>query len=67
MHLRDKSCDVFANDLRLEAKAANSYYYPDIAIVRGEPESPDTKEDMINNPAVVIGFDKQARAKGGER
>ncbi|QEC51524.1 Uma2 family endonuclease [Anseongella ginsenosidimutans] len=54
MHLRDKPCDVFANDLRTEAKAANSYYYPDIAIVCGEPDSPDEKRDMICNPAVVI-------------
>lgn len=53
-HLRHKPCDVFANDLRTEAKAANSYYYPDIAIVCGEPDSPDEKRDMICNPAVVI-------------
>lgn len=54
VHLRHKPCDVFANDLRLEAKAANSYYYPDIAIVCGAPDPPDEKEDMISNPAVVI-------------
>lgn len=53
-HLRHKPCDIFSHDLRLEAKAANSYYYPDIVIVCDKPEPLDEKEDMINNPAVVI-------------
>lgn len=31
-HLENKPCHVFGNDLRIEVKAAESYFYPDIPL-----------------------------------
>jgi Uma2 family endonuclease len=53
-HLENKPYHVFGSDLRIEVKAAESYFYPDISIVCGEPELSDTAMDMIRNPAVLI-------------
>jgi Uma2 family endonuclease len=53
-HVEDKPCNVFANELRVEVKAKESYFYPDIIIVCGELEPADDKLDMIKNPTVII-------------
>jgi Uma2 family endonuclease len=53
-YLEGKGCQIFNNELRVEVKAKESYFYPDIAIVCGELEIADDKQDMIKNPAVVI-------------
>jgi len=53
-HLKDKDCNVFTSELRIEVKAKESYFYPDITIVCGELETVDDKFDMIKNPTVII-------------
>ena len=53
-YLKGKPCDVFASDLRVQAKAEGTYYYPDITIVCDEPELTGDKIDIINNPTVII-------------
>src|SRR5438046_900844 len=53
-HLKDKSCKVFSNELRVEVKAKESYFYPDLVIVCEELETVDDKFDMIKNPTVII-------------
>jgi len=52
--LKDKPCNAFVNDLRIEVKSAESYFYPDITIVCQEFEASDKYLDMITNPSVVI-------------
>ncbi|MEP7319210.1 MAG: Uma2 family endonuclease [Panacibacter sp.] len=53
-HLEGKPCDVFASDLRVQAKAEETYYYPGITIVCDEPELTGEKVDIISNPTVII-------------
>jgi len=53
-YLKDKPCDVFASDLRVQVKAEETYYYPDITIVCDEPVLTGDKIDIINNPTVII-------------
>ncbi|MEP6514463.1 MAG: Uma2 family endonuclease [Parafilimonas sp.] len=53
-HLKDKECKIFGSDLRVEVKAKESYFYPDLVIVCGDFEDADDKQDMIKNPAVII-------------
>jgi Uma2 family endonuclease len=53
-HLIDKHYNVFTSELRIEVKAKESYFYPDVTIVCGEPELVDDNQDMIKNPAVII-------------
>jgi Uma2 family endonuclease len=52
--LKDKPCNVFTSELRIEVKAKESYFYPDITIVCEELKTVDDKFDMIKNPTVII-------------
>jgi Uma2 family endonuclease len=52
--LRDTNCQVYLADLRIQAGAGNTYYYPDVAVVWGEPEYFDGKENTITNPLIVV-------------
>lgn len=52
--LKDKPCNIFVNDLRVEAKSYESYFYPDATIVCEDLQAADDKQDMITNPSVVI-------------
>src|SRR5882757_7416345 len=36
--LKGKSCDVFPSDLRISVPSVNSFMYPDLTIVCGEPK-----------------------------
>jgi Uma2 family endonuclease len=52
--LKDKPCQVYASDLRIQADAGNAYFYPDVAIICGRPEYHDGKHDTVTNPIVII-------------
>ena len=52
--LKGKSCDVFSSDLRVNSPASNSFTYPDLTIVCGEPELLDDQADTLLNPSVII-------------
>ena len=52
--LKGKSCSVFPSDLRTKVKTADTFVYPDISIVCGEPELMDEHFDTLLNPSVII-------------
>lgn len=52
--LRDRPCDVYANDLRLHVEAYNAFYYPDVMALCGEPQRLDDRFDTILNPQLVV-------------
>ena len=52
--LKGKPCDVFPSDLRVNIPATNSFTYPDLTIVCGEPELLDDHADTLLNPSVII-------------
>ena len=52
--LKDKPCDVYPSDLRLQVEKSGLYTYPDITIVCGKAELLDNKFDTLKNPTILI-------------
>ncbi len=52
--LKGKSCSVFPSDLRTKVLTKDSFTYPDVTIVCGEPELMDDHFDTLLNPSVII-------------
>jgi Uma2 family endonuclease len=46
-------CEIYVNDMRVKL-AANSFCYPDVVIVQGEPKFEDGETDLLLNPTIVI-------------
>jgi Uma2 family endonuclease len=53
VQLRDKPCDVFAQDLKTRTTPAR-FSYPDVIVICGEPEFLDENQDVVTNPTVII-------------
>jgi len=53
-YLKGKSCSVFPSDLRTKILTKDSFAYPDVTIVCGEPELMDDHFDTLLNPSVII-------------
>jgi len=51
--LRDKSYEVYINDLRLWIPAMRIFTYPDVMIVKDQPIFTDTSKMTIANPIVI--------------
>ena len=54
LQLKNRPCEAYINDMRVKAVAAESYLYPDIAIVCAKPDFEDTYMDTLLNPTVLI-------------
>lgn len=54
VQLRDRPCEVYANDMRVQANQARQYSYPDVVVVCGEPQFRDGREDTLSNPTAVF-------------
>jgi Uma2 family endonuclease len=52
--LRDRPCNVYANDLRVKVRRARHYAYPDVVVTCGEEEFEDAELDTLPNPLVVF-------------
>ena len=52
--LRDKPCEMYSNDMRVQADKEKQYSYPDVVIVCGEPQFRDGREDTLLNPTVIV-------------
>jgi len=52
--LKKRPCEAYINDMRVKAAQANSYHYPDIAVVCGTPQFEDSQVDTLLNPALLI-------------
>jgi Uma2 family endonuclease len=52
--LRDRPCEVYANDMRVQADQSRQYSYPDVVVVCGEPQFRDGREDTLTNPLVIV-------------
>ena len=53
-YLKGKSCSVLPSDLRTKVLTKDSFTYPDVTIVCGEPELMDDHLDTLLNPSVII-------------
>ena len=52
--LRDEPCEVYSNDMRVQADKEKQYSYPDVVVVCGEPQFRDGREDTLLNPTVIV-------------
>ena len=52
--LRDRDCEVFANDMRVKVDPTGLYTYPDAVITCNKPQFEDEHVDTLLNPQVLI-------------
>ena len=52
--LKNSSCEVYTNDMRVKVSLTGLYTYPDIVIVCDTPEFEDSELDTLINPLVII-------------
>lgn len=52
--LKGTECVAFANEMRISIPTANSYFYPDVGVVCGEPRFEDNIFDTLRNPIVIV-------------
>ncbi|MEM9674989.1 MAG: Uma2 family endonuclease [Bacteroidota bacterium] len=45
---------VFGSDLKVFVPSFNSFVYPDVVVVQGEPEVTDEQKDIVTNPLIVV-------------
>jgi Uma2 family endonuclease len=50
--LRERGCGVYSSDMRVQV--AESFLYPDVVIVCGQPILFDAAQDAITNPTVIV-------------
>ena len=54
LQLKKHPCEAYVNDMRVKAAQANSYHYPDIAVVCGTPQFEDAQVDTLLNPTLLV-------------
>ena len=52
--LWNRDCDVLASDMRVRVPETDSYVYPDVVVVCGEPRLEDSELDTLLNPTLII-------------
>ena len=52
VQVRDRACEVYANDMRVQVTPIGLYAYPDV-VVCDEPRFEDTSFDTLLNPPVL--------------
>ena len=54
IQLMDGECRVVTSDMRVKAIQTESYFYPDVVVVCGEPRAEDDTFDTLLNPTVIV-------------
>lgn len=52
--MRDRNCDVYMADMRVNVDPSGKYVYPDVVAVCGEQHFEDSEVDTLLNPSVII-------------
>ena len=52
--LRDRPCDIYANDMRVKVSPTGLYTYPDVVIACDDIQFEDDHEDTLLTPIVLI-------------
>ena len=47
-------CQVAASDMRVKVTQIDSYFYPDVVVVCGEPRAEDDTFDTLLNPVLIV-------------
>ena len=54
IQLMDGECRVATSDMRVKAIQTESYFYPDVVVVCGEPRAEDDAFDTLLNPTIIV-------------
>ena len=54
IQLMDGECRVATSDMRVKVTEIDSYFYPDVVVVCGEPVPEDNVFDTLLNPTVIV-------------
>ena len=54
VQLSERTCEVYANDMRVKVDATGLYTYPDVLVVCNEPHFEDTALETLLNPTVLL-------------
>lgn len=65
----EQSYEIFISDMKLCPPHSQSYFYPDIMVIKGEPCFTDAKQTAVTNPCLIAeilsvsteGFDKNQK------
>ena len=52
--LGDRQCDVLPTEMKVRLQESRKFFYPDIAVVCGDPQFYDERTDIILNPDLII-------------
>ena len=51
---KGRGCEVYTNDMRVRPSPRDTYVYPDVVVVCGEPEFEDDVFDTLLNPILIV-------------
>ena len=54
LQFKGRGCSVHTNDMWVRPNPRDSYFYPDVVVVCGEPQFEDEVFDTLLNPIVII-------------
>ena len=54
LQFKGRGCSVHTNDMRVRPNPRDSYFYPDVVVVCGEPQFEDEVFDTLLNPIVIV-------------
>ncbi len=54
VQLMDSECRVATSDMRVKAIQTESYFYPDVVVVCGDPRAEDDTFDTLLNPTLIV-------------
>ncbi|MCW6038834.1 Uma2 family endonuclease [Spirulina subsalsa FACHB-351] len=65
----EQNYEIFVSDMRLWIEESQSYVYPDVMVIQGEPEFTDSQQMAVTNPCFIAeilspstaGFDKSQK------
>lgn len=52
--LRQRGCEVYANDMRVRVEVTDFVAYPDVVVVCGEPAFHDRQADTLLDPVLIV-------------
>lgn len=55
IQLMEGECRVATSDMRVKVTQIDSYFYPDVVVVCGEPRAEDDTFDTLLNPTLIVG------------
>jgi Uma2 family endonuclease len=54
LQLRERPCEVYNSDMRVQVAEAGPYTYPDVTVVCGEAQFADAEVDTLLNPTLIV-------------